>query len=381
MSDEDLVGDVVERLEWDERKQPETPGKRMKQVTRRTALTGGAAGIAALALQACGGSSSSSSSSTANAATGSSGASSIFGVSAKYNFTMVNHVTTNPFFTPTQNGAADACKLLGCSYQWTGSASSNVGQMVTSINTAVSKKVDGIATTLIAATSFNSPVQKALAAGIPVVAYNADEPATGRLAYIGQDLFEAGVEMGQHIVSLVPSGLIALFIATPGAANIQPRIDGAKSILKSHSGITADVVTTGASVPGELTAVSQWAEGHSTAKGLFAVDGGSTQSIAQVIRKQNLRSKGVKGGGFDLTPVTEKLLSVGDLDFTIDQQPYLQGFLPILQLYMLKASGGLTGAATTDTGLKFITKATVGPYVSTKSRYEGTGTSPGVQKA
>ncbi len=39
---------------------------------------------------------------------------------------MVNHVTTNVFFTPTQNGAADACKLLGCSYTWTGSATSNV---------------------------------------------------------------------------------------------------------------------------------------------------------------------------------------------------------------------------------------------------------------
>ena len=46
----------------------------------------------------------------------------VFGSSKSYKFTFVNHVTTNPFFTPTQNGAADACKLLGCSYQWTGSA-------------------------------------------------------------------------------------------------------------------------------------------------------------------------------------------------------------------------------------------------------------------
>ena len=62
---------------------------------------------------------------------------------------MVNHVTTNVFFTPTQNGAADACKLLGCSYTWTGSATSNVSEMVNSINSAVSAKVNGIATSLI----------------------------------------------------------------------------------------------------------------------------------------------------------------------------------------------------------------------------------------
>ena len=108
-------------------------------------------------------------------------------------------------------------------------------------------------------------------------------------------------------------------------------------------------MTTGAAVPAELSAVNSWAVGHSSAKGMFAVDGGSTQAVAQTLRKLNLRSKGVKGGGFDLTPVTEKLLSVGDLDFTIDQQPYLQGFLPILELYLYKASGGLTGPATIDT--------------------------------
>ena len=54
---------------------------------------------------------------------------------------------------------------------------------------------------------------------------------------------------------------------------------------------------------------------------------------------------------------------------------------PILQLFLYKASQGLTGIAEVDTGLKFLDKSTVVPYSSTKSRYEGTGTSPGVQKA
>jgi simple sugar transport system substrate-binding protein len=383
MSKEDIVHDAVERLEFDERKQDDTPQKRFRQISRRAALTGGAAGIAALALEACG-SSSSSSSSSASASTGGGGsaAAGIFGSGQQYKFVMVNHVTTNVFFTPTQNGMADAAKLLGIpGPQWTGSESSNVGQMVTAMKTAINAKADGIGVALIAKTSFDAAIKEALAQDIPVVSYNADEPASGRLAYIGQDLFQAGVQLGQHVEALLPSGgEIALFIATPGAANIQPRIDGAKSVLSKNSKFQIDVVTTGASVPGELTAVSQWATGHSSAVGMFAVDGGSTQGVAQVLRKQNLRPK-VKGGGFDLTPVTEKLLSVGDLDFTIDQQPYLQGFLPILQLYMYKVSGGLVAPVETDTGLKFVTKATVGPYVSTKSRYEGTSSSPGVTKA
>jgi simple sugar transport system substrate-binding protein len=384
MSADDVMGDAVERLEWDERKDEDTPAKRMRQLTRRTALTGGAAGLAAVMLQACGSSSSSSTSHTASAATTASGSSAaaIFGFNTPQHYTMVNHVTTNVFFTPTQNGAADACKLLGCSYTWTGSATSSVSEMVNAINTAVAAKAQGIATTLIDPTAFNTPVKSALSAGIPVVAYNADEPQTGRLSYIGQDLFASGQAMGQQIVDLLPSGgHIALFIATPGAANIQPRIDGAKDTLKSHSNISYDVVPTGAAVPAELTVINSWATSHSSAKGMFAVDAGSTQGVAQTIQKQGLKAKGWVGGGYDLTPITEQLLAAGYIEFTIDQQPYLQGFLPILQLYMHNASQGLSGIADTDTGLKFLNKTTVVPYSSTKSRYEGTGTAPGVQKS
>jgi simple sugar transport system substrate-binding protein len=376
MADEDIVFDAVERLEWDERKEDDSPFKRMKQMTRRTALTGGAAGIAALAIEACG------SSGTSSKAATSSAASSIFGTSAAYHFVMVNHVTTNVFFTPTQSGAADACKLLGCSYTWTGSSTSNVSEMVNSINSAVSAKANGIATSLIDPTAFNTPVQSALSAGIPVVAYNADEPQTGRLSYIGQDLYLSGQEMGSHIAALLPSGgQIGMFIATPGAANIQPRINGALNTLKSHPSVRPDVVATGAAVPAELTVINSWATGHPSAKGMFAVDAGSTQGVAQTIQKQGLKSKGWVGGGYDLTPITEQLLAAGYIEFTIDQQPYLQGFYPILQLYMYNASQHLTGIADVDTGLKFLNKTTIIPYSSTKSVYEGTSTSPGVTKS
>jgi simple sugar transport system substrate-binding protein len=373
----DILGDVVERLEWDERKIEETPVKKWHQITRRTALSGGAAGIAAAILEACGGKSST----TTAAASTSGAASSIFGTSAAYKFTFVNHVTTNVFFTPTQNAAADACKLLGCSYTWTGSSTSNVAEMVNAVNSAVTAKADGIASSLIDPHAFNAPIASAASAGIPFVAYNADEPTSGRLAYIGQDLFLSGQQMGTHIASLVPSGDIALFIATPGSANIQPRINGALDTLKSHSSIKPAVVATGAAVPAELTVIESWATGHPSAKGMFAVDAGSTQGLAQTIQKQGLRAKGWKGGGYDLTPVTESLLAAGEIDFTIDQQPYLQGFLPVLELYLYKASQGLTGIADVDTGLKFLDKTTIVPYSSTKSRYEGTGTSPGVSKS
>ncbi len=89
----------------------------------------------------------------------------------------------------------------------------------------------------------------------------------------------------------------------------------------------------------------------------------------------------MKGGGYDLTPITQQLLAAGSIQFTIDQQPYLQGFLPILELYIYQVSQTLTGPADVNTGLKFLDKTTVIPYNSTKSRYEGTSSSAGVTKS
>ena len=79
----------------------------------------------------------------------------------------------------------------------------------------------------------------------------------------------------------------------------------------------------------------------------------------------------MKGGGYDLLPITLQLIKSGDLDFTIDQQPYLQGFQPVIQLFLYKLSGGLMAPSNTNTGLLFVTKDNVDPYLNTKSRYEG----------
>jgi simple sugar transport system substrate-binding protein len=375
MSQLDPVHEAVERLEWLDSKQEETPQTRWAAFTRRAALTGGAAGLVSTVIAACGGNGNEPSSSSAQSGTPATG---VFGEQEKMKFTFVNHVTTNPFFVPTRYGAEDACKLLGCDYQWTGSESANVNEMVNALNSAVSAKVDGIAVCLVDLKAFNGPVQKALDADIPVLGYNADAP-NERLSYIGQDLFVSGQEMGKRIVDLVGEGDVALFIATPGSLNIQPRIDGAiDAIKKSGKAITHHTVATGAALPKELSTIDAYWLGHKDTKGMFAVDAGSTQAVAQVIQKYKLRDEGVSGGGYDLLQPTMELLQADQIDFTIDQQPYLQGFLPVLELFMYKASQTLTGIADVNTGLKFLDKDTVVPYVETKSRYEGNSKTAGV---
>jgi len=298
----------------------------------------------------------------------------------RWKIVFVNHVTTNPFFVPTQYGIQDACSLFNMDYQWTGSATSDAGEMVRAVNAAIAGKADAIAVPIVDPTAFNKPIQAALDAGIPVFAYNADAPRgkpNPRLAYIGQDLYLSGYQMGERIVSLVDSGTVGLFIATPGQLNIQPRLDGASdAIKKSGKKINVQTVATGATVNEELSKIKAFYLGHQDLKGMFAVDAGSTQGVAQVMKEMNLPSKGVHGGGFDLLPTTVQLIHDGFLDFTIDQQPYVQGFYTVAEAFVYLSSGGLVGPANMNTGLKFVTKNTVTPYLNTSTRYEGKSEKP-----
>jgi simple sugar transport system substrate-binding protein len=365
------VGDAIERLEWDERKQEDTPSKNWRQLTRRTALTGAAAGIAAAALEACG----SSKSTTSAAAAGSSGGSGPFGSSGGHKFVMVNHVTTNSFFTATIYGCQDACSLTGSSFQWTGSNNSIVSDMVSAFNTAIAAKAAGIGCALIDNTAFNAPTAQALSSGIPVIAYNADvAPGTknDRMAYIGQNNLTAGAAVGEAILKAgVKSGdKVAGIIATPGTGNIQPRIDGAKPILTGAGVNFVEVGTSATEGAPEYNKISSWYAGNKDVRWMMAVDSGDSNAVAQFIKAEGLSGK-VGASVWDVGLPVAQAIQAGYVTATIDQQAYLQGFDTIMQLFLWNVSGGLMKPTDTDTGIGIVTKANVAPYLI-PNRFEGT---------
>ena len=130
-------------------------------------------------------------------------------------------------------------------------------------------------------------------------------------------------------------------------------------------------MATGVDVKVESKKIEQTYLAHRGARGLFAVDAGSTQGVAEVMRRHGLHAHGVRAGGYDLLPETLQAIRDRHLDFTIDQQPYLQGFLPALQLFLYRYSSGLVAPANTNTGLNFVTRKNVHPYLTTRSRFEG----------
>jgi simple sugar transport system substrate-binding protein len=348
-------------------------GPTRRKLIKGTGLVSATAAASAL-LAAC----SSNSSSTAAAATKSTAGN--FPKTPAWQFWFVNHVTTNSFFTPTQYGFADCAALLDIPVpKWTGSTNSVASQMVAQINAAVSAKAAGIATTLIDASSFTTPVANAMSAGIPVLSYNADglvsktgvaDIGTNRLAYVGQALYTSGQQLGQRIKSLIPTpGGVVIFIETPGTGNIQPRYDGAASILTPAGYTVAEIATT--TVPATILANEKAYLLAHKPKGAFAVDSTSTSFLAQALSETGMSS--LPNGGFDTVPQTLTNITAGKTDFTIYQDPYLQGFLPTLYLYLYNISGGTLIPSDTDTGLSFITKTNL-PEYNKSSRYQGSTT-------
>jgi simple sugar transport system substrate-binding protein len=291
----------------------------------------------------------------------------------QWRFVFVNHVTTSPFFVATQYGAADACGLVGCTFEWRGSAAGDPHEAAAAVQAAVASKADGIAVCVVDRNAFAAPLARAAAAGIPTVAYYADAGRPGRvppLAFVGQDPYVAGIEMGERIRRLVPRGDVGVFEPGGGAHDVSRRLDGVRAALTGHAG-SVRVIPTGLDVAGQIATVDGTVKKRKRLRGLFGVDAGSTVGIALAVKKYRLSADGVRAGGMDVLPTTLQAIRDGLLDFTIDQQPYLQGFVPVLQLFLAKASGGLVQPSDTNTGLLFVTKANVRPYVATRTRFEG----------
>jgi simple sugar transport system substrate-binding protein len=130
-------------------------------------------------------------------------------------------------------------------------------------------------------------------------------------------------------------------------------------------------IATGAEESAEPAAMKAYLNAHSSSlAGAFAVDSGDTEFLGAQLKSLGLK---IPAGGFDTTGQTVPSIQSGTLKFTIYQDPYLQGFLPVLYLYLFNLSGGVLVPPDTDTGLSVVTSSNVQPYVA-DSRFQGSTT-------
>jgi len=330
-----------------------------RQLLRRATAAAGGMALAGLAPEAALG-----------ARTGGGGGD--FPAHPRWKFVYVSHLTTSPLFVPLQYGIEDACALVQCTYAWTGSPSGDVQQVAKAVSSAVASKADGIAVPLVDRAVLAKPIDAALKAGIPVIAYQAD--ASGgvrRIKYVGQDPYVAGSRIGLKIATLVRRGPVSVFASDPTDPSVHLRVKGTlATIRKARPAVQAQVVATTNDPYESQARIDRHVIQHKGLRGLFPLEAVASAGVERAVVKHGLRAKGVRAGGYGVFPETLDKIQDGDLDYTVDEQPYLQGFVPALQLFMTKLSGNLLVLADTHLPLVFVMKSNVIPYLA-KTRFEG----------
>jgi simple sugar transport system substrate-binding protein len=254
-----------------------------------------------------------------------------------YHFTVVVYGTAgNPFWVKVVNGAKDAAKMTGCTVDIQYADDDPVKQNDI-IETALASKVNGLGISINQKDAYDKVIEKAINAGVPVIAFNNDDPekAKGnkRMAYIGQDeaaagyavtrrlIAEAGLKKGDHVVCPVEH---------PPATYAMQRYKGVKQAL-DESEVSSEVLDTGAaSLDDTLTRMTQYLLGHKNTAAILAMGGMPMEMAPQASVDAG---KLLPNAGYDITKVIAENLRAGKTVAVVDQKPYYQGYFTVIQLY------------------------------------------------
>jgi len=269
-------------------------------------------------------------------------------------FHMITHSDDGPFWSVLKRGAEAAADAVGVELVWQGS-NNDPGVQASDIEAAIAAGSDGIAASLPSPDQLIPPLQAAVAAGIPVYTINSgvnDYQAIGATTHVGQTEFIAGQGAGQRFNEAGATKILCGIQEQDNVA-LSERCEGVADtfegeVVASFMDLDADQTAQEAAINAALSADP---------------DIDAFQGVGPVITLSGLRAAEALGrdlviGGFDVTPDLLAAIQDGTILFTVDQQQYLQGYLPIILLFLEvtnqnTAGGGLpilTGPGFIDQG-------------------------------
>lgn len=270
-----------------------------------------------------------------------------------YKYSVVVHDNPNgSFWFVVTRGANDAGKAMNADVNVQGSG--DHAKQAQYVDAAVATKVDGIVVSLADPGSLAASIQKATAAGIPTISINSGVDAwqkLGALTHVGQTETIAGEGAGRKLKDAGVTKLLTI-IHEVGNIGLDQRANGAEEFITSHSRIQVDVHN----LPDVQAKVKSALQADSSINGVLALnpDVGNATNLA--IQSANLGGK-VKMGTFDLSPQVISAVQSGQILFAVDQQQYMQGYLPIVFLQLYKTNLNVVGGGLPVlTGPGFVTK-------------------------
>ncbi|MDX3697272.1 sugar ABC transporter substrate-binding protein [Streptomyces europaeiscabiei] len=234
------------------------------------------------------------------------------------------------------------------------SSDPSAGNQANLVQNAIDQKVDGIALTAAKPDAMKDAVAKATAAGIPVVGFNSgldDWKELGMLEYFGQDENIAGQAFGERLNDSSAKHALCV-IQEQGQVALEARCAGLK---KGFSGKTDILYVNGTDMPSVKSTVTAKLKQDSSIDRVVTL--GAPIALTAVQSVSDAGSK-AKIATFDLNKDLVKAVQDNTIEFAVDQQPYLQGYLAVDGLWLYKNNGNFSGGGTAPvlTGPAFITK-------------------------
>ncbi|MGN9758397.1 sugar ABC transporter substrate-binding protein [Streptomyces sp. SD31] len=233
----------------------------------------------------------------------------------------------------------------------------NAGNQANLVQNAIDQKVDGIAITLAKPDAMKDVVSKAKAAGIPVVGLNSgvsDWQKLGLMEFFGQDETVAGEALGKRLNEAGAKKAVCV-IQEQGNIGLEQRCAGVK---KTFEGDVENLNVNGTDMPSVKSTITAKLKTDSDIDYVVALGAPFALTAAQSVDEAGSKAKVAT---FDLNKQLTGAIKDGTIEFAVDQQPYLQGYLAIDSLWLYKNNGNYMGGgeAPVLTGPAFVDKTNV----------------------
>jgi simple sugar transport system substrate-binding protein len=311
--------------------------------TRRSLRAVVAVTAAAVALAAC---------------TSGGGASDSGGSGKKFTIAMVTHEAPgDTFWDKIRNGAEQAAKDHGATLNY--SNNQDAGEQSTLVQNAIDSGVDGLATTLPTPDAIGPTVRKAVDAGIATVAFNAginDYKTYGIGMYFGSDEDLAGQTVGTKISQESPGHTVCV-IQEQGQVQLEARCAG----VQKTNPDTEILYVNGRDLPAVQQTIGAKLQQDASIANVVTL--GADIALAAQKSATDAGSK-TKIVTFDLNADVAQQIDTGGILFSVDQQPYVQGYMAVTALWLNLTNGNdIGGGGPVLTGPSIVDTNNIGPIV------------------
>ncbi|MGO2008127.1 sugar ABC transporter substrate-binding protein [Vreelandella alkaliphila] len=280
-------------------------------------------------------------------------------------FVMVTHgVPSDPFWSVVKNGAEAAAETVGASLEYRAPSTFDMAKMQQLVQAAVASNPDGLILSFTDENALGGAVQNAVDNGIPVITINSGGDVArdyGARLHVGQSEYEAGKQAAERMQEMgVEKGVCVNH--EQGNQGLDQRCDG---FVDGFDGNAEQLATT--YDPTNIrNAIVAYLNENSDVRGVLTLGALAADPMIRAMREQGATDMFTLGT-FDLSPGILEALDAGELDFAIDQQQYMQGYLPVMFLDQF-VKNGLLPAGDVATGPGFVTQENAAQVIELSSQ-------------